>query len=268
MSLFRPEPSLTGLPDEILVQILSYLPLKSDLFNISQISPRLKKVATDKRIIRKRLDVNEDPNFNEEALAFFTDSTIGDQIQEVNIEGVIWINPWQLVKKLPSLTKIFFTVSRRCPKELIQMGKEDRIIHLKKLDHISLKIIGGESDDVPQFVTTRFLTQVLSHCENLRSLEIFSDSISWLSSSSDGVKLSKLTHLVFHMESNIWKLDAGSKKVMQSFIRRMLRKNKQNLEGWCQFPGTGKVKWWQEMQIETILQPPIPHYPPLQFGWW
>ena len=268
MSLFRPEPSLTGLPDEILVQILSYLPMKSDIYNISQISPRLKKVATDKRIIRKRLDVNEDPNFNEEALAFFTDSTIGDQIQEVNIEGVIWINPWQLVKKLPSLTKIFFTVSRRCPKELIQMGKEDRITHLKKLEHISMKIIGGESDDAPQFVTTRFLTHVLSHCENLRSLEIFSDSISWLSSSSDGVKLSKLTHLVFHMESNIWKMDAGSKKVMQSFIRRMLRKNKQNLEGWCQFPGTGKVKWWQEMQIETILQPPIPHYPPLQFGWW
>ena len=88
MSLFRPEPSLTGLPDEILVQILSYLPMKSDIYNISQISPRLKKVATDKRIIGKRLDVNEDPNFNEEALAFFTDSTIGYQIQEVNIEGL------------------------------------------------------------------------------------------------------------------------------------------------------------------------------------
>ena len=268
MSLFRPEPTLTGLPDEILVQILSYLPLKSDIYNISQISPRLKKVATDKRIIGKRLDVNEDLNFNEEALAFFTDSTIGDQIKKVNIEGVLWINPWQLVKKLPSLRKIIFTVSRRCPKELIQMGREDRITHLKTLEHISMKIIGGESDDAPQFVTTRFLTQLLSHCENLRSLEIFSDSISWLSSSSDGVKLPKLKHLVFHMESNIWKLDAGSKKVMQSFIRRMLRKNKQKLEGWCQFPETGKVNWSQEMQIETILQPPLPHYPPLQFGWW
>ena len=268
MSLFRPEPSLTGLPDEILVQILSYLPLKSDLFNISQISPRLKKVATDKRIIGKRLDVNEDLSFNGEALAFFTDSTIGEQIQEVNIEGVIWINPWQLVKKLPSLTKIFFTVSRRCPKELIQMGKEDRIIHLKKLEHISLKIIGGESDDAPQFVTTRFLTQVLSHCENLRSLEIFSDSISWLSSSSDGVKLPKLKHLVFHVESSIWKLDMGSKLAMKSFIKRMLRKNKQKLEGWCQFPGTGNVHWSREVQIETMLLPHQWHYPQLQFGWW
>ena len=242
--------------------------MKSDIYNISQISARLQNVAKDKRIIGTKLDVKGDPNFNEKALAFFVNPTVGDKLQEVNIEGASWINPWQLVKKLPSLRKIIFTVSRRCPKELIQMGKEDRITHLKKLEHISMKIIGGDSDDAPQFVTTRYLTQLLGHSENLRSLEIFSDSISWLSSSSDGVKLPKLKHLVFHMESNIWKLDAGSKKVMQSFIRRMLRKNKQKLEGWCQFPETGKVNWSQEMQIETILQPPLPHYPPLQFGWW
>ena len=236
--------------------------MKSDIYNISQISPRLKKVATDKRIIGKSLNVNEDFKVcTEEILAFFTDSTIGDQIQEVNIENVIGINPWQLIKKLPSLTKISFTVSRWCAADLIKMGKEDRITHLKKLEEIRMEIAGGNTDRDAHFVTTRFLSQVLSHCENLRSLEIFSDSISWLSSSSDGVKLPKLKHLVFHVESSLWKLDIGSKLVMKSFIKRMLQKNKQKLEGWCQFPGTVKVKWSREVQIATML---LPHHP----GWW
>ena len=113
MSLIIPEPSLTGLPDEILVQILSYLTMKSDIYNISQISARLQNVAKDKRIIGTKLDVKGDPNFNEEALAFFVNPTVGDKLQEVNIEGASWINPWQLVKNLPSLVLVLLKFLKR-----------------------------------------------------------------------------------------------------------------------------------------------------------
>ena len=72
MSLIIPEPSLTGLPDEILVQILSYLTMKSDIYNISQISARLQNVAKDKRIIGTKLDIKGDPNFNKKRLWHFS----------------------------------------------------------------------------------------------------------------------------------------------------------------------------------------------------
>ena len=235
MSLISPEPSLTGLPDEILVQILSYLTMKSDIYSISQISARLQNVAKDKRIIGTKLDVKGDPNFNEKALAFFVNPTVGDKLQEVNIEGASWINPWQLVKKLPSLTKISFTVSKRCPKELVNVGEQDRITHLKKLKQISMNFGGGDTADAPQFATTRFLIQLLSHCENLDTLKIFSDSISWLDSGEVDFKLPKLKYCVVKMSSSSLELDLGSLYVMKTFIRRMLRKNKQKLEGnWFQ----------------------------------
>ena len=96
--------------------------------------------------------------------------TVKDKLQEVNIVGASWINSWQLMKKLPSLTKISFTVSKRCPKELVNMGEQDRITHLKKLKQISMKFGGGDSADAPQFATTRFLIQLLSHCENLEDI--------------------------------------------------------------------------------------------------
>ena len=45
--------------DEILVQILSYLTMKSDIYSISQISARLQKVAKDKRIeVKKKISFN------------------------------------------------------------------------------------------------------------------------------------------------------------------------------------------------------------------
>ena len=250
MSLISPEPSLTGLPDEILVQILSYLTMKSDIYNISQISARLQNVAKDKRIIGTKLDVKGDPNFNEEALAFFVNPTVGDKLQEVNIEGASWINPWQLVKNLPSLTKISFTVSKRCPKELVNMGEQDRITHLKKLKHIRMKFGGGDSADAPEFATTRFLIQLLSHCENLDTLEIFSDSILWLDSGEVDFKLPKLKYFVVEMSFfSSWGLDLGSTDVMKTFFLRMLRKNMQKLEGWCRLSGGLLMRGnWEEFK--------------------
>ena len=251
MSLISPEPSLTGLPVEILVQILSYLTMKSDIYNISQISARLQNVAKDKRIIGTKLDVKGDPNFNEKALAFFVNPTVGDKLQEVNIEGASWINPWQLVKNLPSLTKISFTVSKRCPKELVNMGEQNRITHLKKLKHIRMKFGGGDSVDAPQFMTTRFLVQLLSHCENLDCLQLFSDSISWLDAGEVDLKLPKLKYFCVDMDSSSWELDLGSLDVMKSFVRKMLRKNKQELEGWFRSSGglLMRVNWEEFKQI-------------------
>ena len=177
--------------------------------------------------------------------------TVKDKLQEVNIVGASWINSWQLMKKLPSLTKISFTVSKRCPKELVNMGEQDRITHLKKLKQISMKFGGGDSADSPQLATTRFLIQLLSHCENLDTLEIFSDSISWLSSGEVDFKLPKLKHFVVDMTSSSWKLDLGSLDVMRSFVRKMLQKNKQILAGWFRFSGglLMRVNWEEFKQI-------------------
>ena len=177
--------------------------------------------------------------------------TVKDKLQEVNIVGASWINSWQLMKKLPSLTKISFTVSKRCPKELVNMGEQDRITHLKKLKQISMKFGGGDSADSPQLATTRFLIQLLSHCENLDTLEIFSDSISWLSSGEVDFKLPKLKHFVVDMISSSWELDIGSLDVMKSFVQKMLRKNKQKLAGWFRSPGglLMRVNWEEFKQI-------------------
>ena len=113
MSLSQPKPSLLGLPDEILVHILSYLSLKSDVYNTALTCARLQEVAVDRRILR-RLDVRRDPKFSKKALSFFTEPNISDKIQDVDIKCVSWIKPWELMKKLPSLTKFSFSVHRRC----------------------------------------------------------------------------------------------------------------------------------------------------------
>ena len=47
--------------------------------------------------------------------------------------------------------------------------------------------------------------------------------------------------------------DAGSIRVLGTFIRKMLGRNKQKLSGWCRFPGVGKVKWSQEVKLGKIL---------------
>ena len=181
MSLFRPEPTLTDLPDEILVHILSYLDLSlpSDVFNISSTCVRLKNIAGDQRFI-KRLNIRMDPKFTKETLSFFTDPSISDKIQEVDIQGVRWIKAWQLVKKLPSLTRISFTAFRRClhgdPKDLINMAKAEMAPHLKKLTHIKLVF----DEEERHYATTRYLIQLLCSCENLQSLEIIARSVYWL----------------------------------------------------------------------------------------
>ena len=92
-------------------------------------------------------------------MSFFTDSAVSDKIQELNIEGVYWMKPWELVKKLPSLKKISYTVYRRC---------------------------------------TRDLSQLLGYCKNLSPLEIFTDNIVWLDPGrgTKSVKLPKLKHFV------------------------------------------------------------------------
>ena len=168
MSLCQSDPSLLGLPDEILVHILTFLALKSDVYNTALTCARLQKVAVDRRIIR-RLDVSEDPKFTKKALTFFTDSAISDKIQELNIEGVSWIKPWELVKKLPSLKKISYTVYRRCthgdPKDLVNMAKEEMIPNLKKLTHLKLVFAEEEklfNEDYSYYTTTRYQTNCLS----------------------------------------------------------------------------------------------------------
>ena len=207
MSLFRPEPTLTDLPDEILVHILSYLDLSlpSDVFNISSTCVRLKNIAGDQRFI-KRLNIRMDPKFTKETLSFFTDPSISDKIQEVDIQGVRWIKAWQLVKKLPSLTRISFTAFRRClhgdPKDLINMAKVEMAPYLKKLTHVKLVFDEEENFDKrqsPYYATTRYLIQMLCSCENLQCLEIIARSVDWVDVEGfpvRGVKLPKLKHFV------------------------------------------------------------------------
>ena len=226
MSLFRPEPTLTDLPDEILVHILSYLDLSlpSDVFNISRTCARLKKIAGDQRFV-KRLNIRMDPKFTKETLSFFTDPSISDKIQEVDIQGVRWIKAWQLVKKLPSLTRISFTAFRRClhgdPKDLINMAKAEMAPHLKKLTHVKLVF----DEEERHYATTRYLIQLLCSCENLQSLEIIARSVYWLDVEGfpvRGVKLPKLKHFV--IQCNMLDLD---NMMLDNFFKMMVCANVQ-----------------------------------------
>ena len=226
MSLFRPEPTLTDLPDEILVHILSYLDLSlpSDVFNISSTCVRLKNIAGDQRFI-KRLNIRMDPKFTKETLSFFTDPSISDKIQEVDIQGVRWIKAWQLVKKLPSLTRISFTAFRRClhgdPKDLINMAKAEMAPYLKKLTHIKLVF----DEEERHYATTRYLIQLLCSCENLQSLEIIARSVYWLDVEGfpvRGVKLPKLKHFV--IQCNMLDLD---NMMLDNFFKMMVCANVQ-----------------------------------------
>ena len=53
------------------------------------------------------------------------------------------------------------------------------------------------------------------------------------------------------MISSSWELDIGSLDVMKSFVRKMLRKNKQKLAGWFRSPGglLMRVNWEEFKQI-------------------
>ena len=236
MSLFRPEPTLTDLPDEILVHILSYLELSlpSDVFNISRTCARLQKIAGDQRFI-KSLNIRMDPKFTKETLSFFTDHSNSDKIQEVDIQGVRWIKAWQLVKKLPSLTRFSFTVFRRClhgdPKDLINMAKAEMAPHLKKLTQIKLVFDDAENFDKGQssyYATTRYLIQMLCSCENLESLEIIARSVNWVDVEGfpvRGVKLPKLKHFVIQNRLKPTMVD----DVEYNFFEMMLNANVQTM---------------------------------------
>ena len=246
MSLFQPKPSLTGLPDEILVHILSFLSLKSDVYNISLTCARLQEVAVDRRILR-RLDVRRDPKFSKKALSFFTEPNISDKIQDVDITCVSWIKPWELMKKLPSLTKFSFSVHRRCthgdPKDLVNMAKKEMIPHLKKLTHLKL-VFDGRKEKLfneqlyAYYSTTRYLIQLLEYCENLEHLKIYAKDVVWVTSEQfpvRPVKLSKLKFFVIQLEyTKRNELLENVARPIGAFIHKMLNQNSKKLKGWCE----------------------------------
>ena len=114
------------------------------------------------------------------------------------------MKPHQLMKKLPSLTRISFTVSTWCdcghPMDL------DKIVTptLRKLTHIKIKFDRKDDEIGIHFVKgglhiTRDLSQLLGYCKNLSHLEIFTDNIVvWLDPGrgTKSVKLPKLKHFV------------------------------------------------------------------------
>ena len=201
-----------------------------------------------------------DPKFTKETLSFFTDPSISDKIQEVDIQGVRWIKAWQLVKKLPSLTRISFTAFRRClhgdPKDLINMAKSEMAPHLKKLTHIKLVFDEEENFDKRQahssswsiqlynynYTTTRYLIQLLSYCENLESLEIIARSVNWVDVEGfpvRGVKLPKMKHFVIeNREKPMWMVVDD---VEYDFFKMMLCENEQ----------TVGIRTWDLKKIET-----------------
>ena len=175
------------------------------------------------------------------------------------MEGASLIKPHQLMEKLPSLTRISFTVSSWCdcghPMDLDKMVTPT----LRKLTRIKIKFDRKDDEIGIHFVKgglhiTRDLSQLLGYCKNLSHLEIFTDNIVWLDPGrgTKSVKLPKLKHFVIYMGGHSW-ADAGSRRVLGTFIRKMLGRNKQKLSGWCRFPGIGKVKWSQEVKLGKIL---------------
>ena len=308
MSLFRQEPTFVGLPDEVLVHILSYLSAGCDIVNISRTCVRLQKIAMDDKVVRS-VDLGEESSLTiAETLAFFSAPVICDKISRLNLHGVS-VNGAQreslkceliklknltdidikgiqftsaqfstLMSELPSVSKLCFTFPWYKDEDVMKIvNDQETNPYLKKITklkiHFSPKKFEDGDEDMPAIeviqmknIEIRTLQLHLSFCKNLEHLEIYSVyniwmrttnpsdpwSIPWSTIPIRAVKLPKMKYFVMYLGQNSWG-DGESRDVMKNFIRKMLGKNKQKLEGWCRIPGIGKVKWDQEVKLAKIL---------------
>ena len=71
MSLLKSGSPILRLPDEVLVHIISFLPSMTSIVTLARTCNRLRKLATDVKVIR-HLDFAEDTDVTIETLSFFT----------------------------------------------------------------------------------------------------------------------------------------------------------------------------------------------------
>ena len=199
MSLFEPRRGhILGLSDELLVHVFSLL-TASDLVSVSQTCTKLSGLARDKQVI-KRLDFRRDTRLTAENFKLFlAGSQTCDKIQTLNLNGVYWI-PSSLVhtqllkmknlkelhvgdiiftskqfstilQSLPSLTTLSFTWPWCKEGDIAGLRNPD--LNSSYLKLIELRVFLAVGDSYP----LEPLSQLLSKCENLQKLVIFSEVI-------------------------------------------------------------------------------------------
>ena len=155
---------LLGLSDEVLVLVLSFLQSDGDLLNCSRVCRRLRKLTSDKSLVR-RLSFRRDVLLNKENLKFFFSipSTCA-KVVSLNINGVHWIAPSAIqaqILKMRNLEELHVGDILFSPKQFSSL-----VSRLSKLTKLSLTWHWVEVADV-QVITSPELGSVYSQLQHL-----------------------------------------------------------------------------------------------------
>ena len=155
---------LLGLSDEVLVLVLSFLQSDGDLLNCSRVCRRLRKLASDKSLVR-RLSFRRDVLLNKENLKFFFSipSTCA-KVVSLNLNGVYWIAPSAVqaqILKMRNLEELHVGDILFSPKQFSSL-----VSRLSKLTKLSLTWHWVEVADV-QVITSPELGSVYSQLQHL-----------------------------------------------------------------------------------------------------
>ena len=155
---------LLGLSDEVLVLVLSFLQSDGDLLNCSRVCRRLRKLASDKSLVR-RLSFRRDVLLNKENLKFFFSipSTCA-KVVSLNLNGVYWIAPSAVqaqILKMRNLEELHVGDILFSAKQFSSL-----VSRLSKLTKLSLTWHWVEVADV-QVITSPELGSVYSQLQHL-----------------------------------------------------------------------------------------------------
>ena len=150
MALFRRQhDSLLDLSDEVLVHIMTFLSSSEDVMNTSLVCTKLKRIATDKKIMG-RISFRKNFNMNNENIKkFLTIAAASGNTKVLNLNRLFWITP--------SIV-------------------HDQIVKMKNLEELHVVEIN--------FTTNQFST-ILSKLNNLKNLSF---SWTWSKNTEDLLK--------------------------------------------------------------------------------
>ena len=92
MSLLKSGSPILRLPDEVLVHIISFLPSMTSIVTLARTCNRLRKLATDVKVIR-HLDFAEDTDVTIETLSFFTQPDLCAKVERLKLSGACGLQP-------------------------------------------------------------------------------------------------------------------------------------------------------------------------------
>ena len=105
MSLLKSGSPILRLPDEVLVHIISFLPSVTSIVALARTCARLRKLATDVKVIR-HLDFGEDPDVTIETLSFFTQPDLCAKVERLKLSGACGLQPDTIQSELGKMVHL------------------------------------------------------------------------------------------------------------------------------------------------------------------